>query len=239
MGAAQHWLGDQTSARQHTERFTSFIASDSTSRSAACPIMLWVGDLAAAEQYIAMLLDHSARLALSSWGTLGRIFQNLCVVMRGDPGHGLRQLRAGLDEFVAMSDSVSLMFLNELAVGFARAGQVTEGLAATEQAMERAERTGARSQFPESLRIRGELLLLQDATGAAAEAHFRQALDWAGRQGALSWELRAATSLTRLLRDQGRSADAKALLQPVYDRFTEGFETADLETAKALLDALE
>jgi predicted ATPase len=71
-----------------------------------------------------------------------------------------------------------------------------------------------------------------------AEDHFRQALDWARRQGALSWELRAATSLARLLRDQGRSADALALLQPVYDRFTEGFGTANLKTAKALLDTL-
>ena len=74
---------------------------------------------------------------------------------------------------------------------------------------------------------------------AAAEDHFRQALDWACRQGALSWELRAATSLARLLRGQGRPADATALLQPVYDRFTEGFDTADLKTAKALLDSLQ
>lgn len=60
-------------------------------------------------------------------------------------------------------------------------------------------------------------------------------LDWARRQGTQSWELRAATSLARLLRDQGRSADGVALLQPVYDRFTEGFDTADLKSAKALL----
>jgi predicted ATPase len=73
---------------------------------------------------------------------------------------------------------------------------------------------------------------------AAAEDHFRQALDWAQRQGALSWELRAATSLARLLSDQGSSADAIALLQPVYDRFTEGFATADLKAAKALIDDL-
>ena len=86
-----------------------------------------------------------------------------------------------------------------------------------------------------------ELLLLQAADGAAAAAedHFRQALDWARRQGALSWELRAATSLARLWYDQGRPTEAMALLQPVYDRFTEGFETADLKAAKALLDAPE
>jgi predicted ATPase len=208
---------------------------------AACPIMLWVGDLAAAEHYIAMLLEHSAMLALASWGTRGRIFQSLLVIMRGDADHGSRRLRAGFEEFVAMSAWTSMMHLNELAAGFSRAGQVAEGLAATERAMEQAEHTGARWQFPESLRIKGELLLLQAETGAAAaaETHFRKALDWARRQGAVALELRAATSCARLLRDHGRPADAKALLQPVYDRFTEGFETADLKAAKALLDALE
>jgi predicted ATPase len=90
------------------------------------------------------------------------------------------------------------------------------------------------------LSVEGELLLLQGTLGAAdaAESHFRQALDWARRQGGLSWELRAVTSLARLWHDQGRLIDATALLQPVYDRFTEGFATADLKSAKALLDDL-
>ena len=84
------------------------------------------------------------------------------------------------------------------------------------------------------------MLLLQAADGAAAaaEAHFRQALDWARQQGALSLELRSAMSLARLQRDRGRFADATALLQPVYGRFTEGFDTGDLKAAKALLDTL-
>ena len=95
--------------------------------------------------------------------------------------------------------------------------------------------------FAELLRLKGELLLLRGGSSAAATAedHFRQALDWARRQGALSWELRAATSLAQLLRDQGRPADAMALLQPVYNRFTEGFDTVDLQAAKALIDALQ
>jgi predicted ATPase len=66
----------------------------------------------------------------------------------------------------------------------------------------------------------------------------RQALDCARQQGALSWELRAATSAARLLRDQGRRGDAVAILEPVYGKFTEGFETADLKSARALLDSL-
>jgi predicted ATPase len=150
-------------------------------------------------------------------------------------------LRVDFDKLGAMPEWIGSMFLNELAAAFARAGQIAEGLAAAEQAIERAERTKARWLFPESLRIRGELLLSQAATGAAAvaEKHFRQALDWARRQGALSLELRAATSLARLLHDHVRIADAKAVLQPVYDRFTEGFDTADLREAKALLEALD
>ena len=76
------------------------------------------------------------------------------------------------------------------------------------------------------------------AVDETSEALFRQALDEARQQGALSWELRAATSLARLLRDQGRHADAIACLRPVYDRFTEGFETADLIAAKELLEVL-
>jgi predicted ATPase len=108
------------------------------------------------------------------------------------------------------------------------------------EAIERPEQTEERWLIAELLRLKGELLLLQGIHGAAMEpeGHFRQALDWARRQGALSWELRAATSLARLLRDQGRPAEAMALLGPVYDRFTEGFDTADLKTAKALLDTL-
>jgi hypothetical protein len=207
---------------------------------AACPIMLWVGDLAASEQYIAMLADYSARYALPLWSTLSRAFQALLLIRQGDFGSGLGLLRVDWDNFGARPGWIALMFLNELAAGFAGAGQIAEGLAAAEQAIARAERTEVRWAFPESLRIKGELLLLQGATGAenAAEDHFRQALDWARRQGALSWELRAATSLARLWYKQNRSAEASALLQPIYDRFTEGFDTSDLRSARTLLEAL-
>ena len=93
---------------------------------------------------------------------------------------------------------------------------------------------------PELLRLKGEILLLQSIPAAAETAAdlFWRALHWARRQGALSWELRAATSLAQLWRDQGRSADATGVLQLVYDRFAEGLDTADLRAARALLDTL-
>jgi hypothetical protein len=78
----------------------------------------------------------------------------------------------------------------------------------------------------------------KDAPGAAmaAEEHFLQSLDWARRQGALSWELRTSASLARLQHDHGRGVEARSLLQSVYDRFTEGFDTPDLKEAKAILE---
>jgi hypothetical protein len=209
---------------------------------AACPIAFWVADLAAAEHYVGMLLDHSTRHGLTLSHAVGRSHRGVLVVKRGDVIAGLGLLRAGLDDFGKERFTAGcLAFLAEMAEALGHAGEIADGLAVAEGAIAPSEQTGGRWAIAELLRIKGELLRLQGAQGAAAAAedHFRQALGWARRQDALSWELRAAMSLARLLHDQGRSADAWALLQPVYDRFTEGFDTADLKAAKALLDTLQ
>jgi predicted ATPase/DNA-binding winged helix-turn-helix (wHTH) protein len=206
----------------------------------ACPIALLTGDLEAAERSVTMLHDHAERSGLGFWQADARCFEGVLLLRRGDVVQGLDILRNALDEFSgAMSHTRYDAFLAELAEAHGRLGDALRGLAVLDRALDRSERTGGRWYVPELLRIRGELLLLEGAAGAAvaAEDHYRRSLDCARSQGALSWELRAATSLARLLRDQGRSADATALLRPVYDRFTEGFGTSDLKTAKALLDA--
>jgi hypothetical protein len=199
---------------------------------AACPIALWVGDLAAAEHYVEMLLDHSARHTLARWRAFGRIYQGALVIQRGDLSSGLRLLRAAFAEPGA-AGSAARLFTFVMAEALGRAGQIADGIAA----IERSERSEECWAIAELLRIKGELLLLQGAPGAAAAAEhqFGQALDWARRQGGLSWELRAAMSLARLLRDQNRSTEAIALLVPIYNRFTEGFETDDLKAAKGLI----
>ena len=207
---------------------------------ATFPIALLVGDLAAAEHYVRVLIDYSTRHALGHWQAIGRCHQGALAIKRSDVVTGLRLLRAGLGELGEARSPVLRLIGFLMGEALSRAGQIVDGLAAVEEALAWTERSEERWAIAELLRSKGELLLLQGAPGAVAVAgeHFGEALEWARRQGALAWELRAGTSLARLLCDQGRSADAKALLQPVYDRFTEGFDTADLKAAKALLGAL-
>ena len=191
-----------------------------------------------AARYTGMLLDHSRKHSLPLWSEFGARFQRAVVLKGGDFDTGSRLLQAGPDEIAEPNVSFqSFTGLTELAEALAQAGRIAEGLAMVEAGLEQSE-GGWRT--PELLRLKGELFLLQSTPRAAetAEDLFRQALDGARRQEALSWELRAATSLARLLRDQGRPADAIACLQPIYDRFTEGFGTADLIAAKQLLDDL-
>ena len=207
----------------------------------ACPIALEVGDLAAATHYVGMLLDHSARHALVYWNAWGRSFEAELAARRGDAISGLQLLHAGFAELGDLA--VAPRFIppqGVLAEAFRRAGLAAEGLAAIDAALAWCERTEGRMSVAALLAIKGELVLLQGEAEAetAAEDHFRQSLDWARRQGAMSWELRAALSLARLRVRQGRADNARDILAPVYDRFTEGFETADLRAAKAVLDTL-
>jgi predicted ATPase/DNA-binding winged helix-turn-helix (wHTH) protein len=208
---------------------------------AACLIALWTGDLEAADHYAELLVEHSTRLALPAWQPAGQLYQAVILIRRGDVADGLPRLRAGFQtdgrQLYAWTHA---LFLGELAQALARAGLVDAALATAKQAVDRCERNEEHWLIAELLRACGELVLQRDAPGAAliADDYFRQSLDWAHRQGAVSWELRAATSLARLLRDQGRPADAAACLQPIFDRFTEGFATADLIAAKQLLSDL-
>jgi predicted ATPase len=205
---------------------------------AACPIALWIGDFALADRNVNILLDQARRYTLPLWRELARMFGALLAVSRGDVG-GLRLLRTVFDELGESLPPLSYVkFQSDIAEALGRARQIADGLAVAEQAIERCEQTNERWLFPELLRIKGDLMLRKESDTANAEDCFREAIDWARRQGALSWELRAATSLARLLRDQRRGGEAIAIIKPVYNRFTEGFGTTDLANAKALIDDL-
>jgi predicted ATPase/DNA-binding winged helix-turn-helix (wHTH) protein len=208
---------------------------------AACPTAFFVGDLAETDRLVTMLIEHSERYALTVWQSWGLCWKGALLIKRGELVTGLPLLGAALQELRKTGYVLRYTgFLGVLAEGLGKAGQVAQGQLTITDALARSERDQGHWCLPELLRIRGELCLLEGMSGAsaAAEDHFRRAMDWARQQQALSWELRAAMSLAGLWRAQARREEARALLAPVYDRFTEGFTTTDLKTAKALIDDL-
>jgi predicted ATPase len=174
------------------------------------------------------------------WGPLGRCLKGALLLARGDVV-GLALLRAALDWLrEAGFGYYDTIFLGTLAQGMAAAGRTVEARMAIDEALERCDRNEGRWCLPELLRIKGELFRLDGSANAikTAEDHFMQALEWARRQEALSWELRAATSLAQLWHGHGKTAEAEQLLSSVYNRFSEGFETGDLRVARALITEL-
>jgi len=166
----------------------------------------------------------------------GLILQGWARAQRGENG-GARMIRQGLA--VAELHSYRPIFLGMLAETLGLSGEIEEGLAVLAEAFELAEASGARGNEAELDRLRGDLLSRLPAPNwSEIEVSYRTALEIARKQGTRGFELRAATSLARLRRDQGRRAEARDLLAPIYGWFTEGFDTADLKEAKALLEEL-
>ena len=149
-------------------------------------------------------------------------------------------MQQGLAAFRAMgTELVRTGFLPMLATAYAKVGQVEEGLSVVAEALAFVDKTGERRAQAGLYVLKGWLLLARSGENQAeAEACFRQALDVARRQSAKSVELRAATSLARLWQKQGKKAEARQMLAEIYNWFTEGLDTKDLQEAKALLAQL-
>jgi predicted ATPase len=169
----------------------------------------------------------------------GAIFRGWVKAKNADVTEGLSLLRAGSSAYCSTGATVWMpLYIALLAGACEIAGQIEEGAARLDQAVQLVERTGERWFAAELDRQRGRLLLRQGHPQAAEEL-YRKALIIAQEQEAKLWELRAATSLARLWHDQGRRAAARDLLAPVYGWFSEGFAIPDLKETKALLDELE
>jgi predicted ATPase/DNA-binding winged helix-turn-helix (wHTH) protein len=208
---------------------------------AACPVGLLVGDLARVERFVDMLLEFSGRNGLDFWQAYGRCFKGVLLVKSGDAIAGLTLLEVGLAELRDIQYGVYyIVFLSEFAEATARANKLEQGLAAIDEAIERSERDEGHWYTAELLRIKGVLVLDSGASNAVAQAetYFLESLKVARKQQTLSWELRTATSLARLWREERRGTEARELILPIYDRFTEGFDTADMRAAKAFLGDL-
>ena len=210
--------------------------------------MLWVsllveqgrGDPAGVQAQARDLIELCQREDIGFWLGGGRILHGWALAELGQPAAGLAAIQQGLSDCEGGGAAlIKPYYLALRAEALVRGGAVDAALEVITEALAVVQRTGERWYEAELFRLRGELRWQRGTTEiATVETGLRQALALARRRRTRALELRAAASLARLWRDQGRRRDAHALLAPVHARFTEGFATADLQRARALLDEL-
>lgn len=189
------------------------------------------------EEYVKFTVKHR----LVSHRRWGQVALAMAFVGLGRLEEGVRQLREGIEDRRSAREVVmGPSHLGVLAEGLKAVGRLDEAVEVIAEALTLTEQTNERWSEPELHRLKGELLLGRGGTGDNDEHEtcFLKSLDIARDQGARWWELRTSVSLARLWRDQGKRHEARNLLAPIYDWFTEGFDTADLTDAKALLEEL-
>jgi predicted ATPase/DNA-binding winged helix-turn-helix (wHTH) protein len=204
---------------------------------AACPVAALAGDQDAGTEFVSMLIDRAERHSFGAWLAHGRELQSMLYTRPRDTAGRAPLPEPALDRLREVRfDMAHLAILKDVADG---AGDRAEAcLSTVSEILDRAHRNEERWCIPELLRIKAELLVSMRTPDALADAMhaLHESLRLAREQHALSWELRSATSLAGLWHAHGRAAEAYQLLSPVYARFTEGFATADLRAAAALID---
>jgi predicted ATPase len=177
---------------------------------------------------------------ISYWFAWGPILQGWTLIAQGQGDEGIKQILLGLAAYSATGAEIARpLFLVILADAYRREGKVSEGLACVTEGLDRAHNTWDRFCEPELHRLKGELILaMSPHDRTEAEACFRKALDISRQRKAKSFELRAATSLSRLLQGCGKDLEARELLAEAYGWFTEGLDSRDLKDARAMLDRM-
>jgi hypothetical protein len=204
------------------------------------PMALNVGDLEAAEATLKVLQEHVAKHGLLIFDAMARCLQGTLLLKRKDPA-GLPILSSALDKM--QREHIGLrysMYVGAYATGLLSFGRHREARETIEMALQWADAHKELWYMPELLRIKGEIQEADNTfdTHGVSERLYLDAMAVAREQGALSLALRAATSLARLKHRLGKADEAETLLLSVYEQFAEGFETADLEAAHALLDCI-
>ena len=174
------------------------------------------------------------------WRALGTVNHGCILALTGKAEDAVHIISSGIAAWRSTAATMFLpMWLTHLAAAYADLGQLDDALRCIGDAKSAVETTGERWCEAEVYRVTGEIALTAPKRDALkAGTHFERALAVARTQQAKSWELRAAMSMARLWRSQGKVRQARELLAPVYGRFTEGFDTRDLKEAKALRDEL-
>ena len=198
------------------------------------------GNYTTANGEAAELVALAGEKGAALWKAFGMMNQGWVLARTGNASDAIKMLTSGITAYRSTGSTLFLPFyLSYLAQARAELGQFDDARRCIGEAMTAAETTKERWCEAEVNRVAGEIALLSPERDAAkAEGYFEPALSVARAQQAKSWELRAAMSMARLWRDQGKGKEARDLLAPIYGWFTEGFDTLDLKEAKVLLDEL-
>ena len=173
------------------------------------------------------------------WSALGSTYHGIAQAALGRTAEGIAETLAGIDSYRATGSALGgAAVIVGLVSSYLKAGLTDEAIKTADQALRALEQTGARMSEAELYRLKGEALLHAGSSDAQAQACLERAITIAREQEAKGWELRATTSLARLLAQQGRRDAARTMMADIYNWFTEGFDTADLKDATALLDQL-
>jgi predicted ATPase/DNA-binding winged helix-turn-helix (wHTH) protein len=197
-------------------------------------VFVWCGDLQKAQELIERLINYATRYALTAYIGPGLGLKGDLLLRSGDAATAVTFLRRAIEiSKEEKNDGQVRTFTTGLAAGLAALGQYGAALTAIDEAISMANANGNSFYFPEVLRIKGDILAaMPRSDGLEAEAWLLRSLNQARFQADLSWELRTAMSLAKLMSKQGRLEQGRTLLADVYGRFSEGFATADLQKAR-------
>jgi predicted ATPase len=196
-------------------------------------------DAQGAQELAEACIRLSTEMGFPYWLTLATTLRGWALIEQGQAEEGLAHVRQGMAGHQATGNELALPTqLIMLAMGHAGVGQVDEALARLDEAMAIVRRNDEVFHEAEIHRLKGEFLQTKGADTGEAKTCFRRAIEVARGQNAKSWELRATTSLCRLLQAQGKREEARQMLAEIYAWFSEGFDTADLKEAKALLEEM-
>jgi predicted ATPase len=222
---------DEVASRDHPVPICISLAYAST-------FFLWTGDLPRVSDLIERLIAHAGRHSLAPYRALAIALKGEVAIARDEPEAGLDLLRGALETLRAQQYNLQITgFIGAFSEGLRKTGQFEEALFTINGAIAHATNSGVQLYLPELLRIKSQILAAQN-DGESAMNCVAEALAVARAQSALAWELRSTTAVARMLSEVGQRDQARHTLALVYDRFTEGFETADLKMARALLEDL-
>jgi predicted ATPase len=201
-------------------------------------VFIWAGDMPRAKHHVDRYIAHAETFAMGPNLTVARGIGAALAILRGDVKEGVENLQRCLEKLHPETYELHTELHLALIQGFIAMGRGPEALRLADDSIARVEENGDFCFMPELLRLKGKALLAMPKRGDDGEACYQRSLELSRRQGATAWELRTSIDLASVRADQGRSDEARTLLQPVFSRFLEGSDTADVRAAQDLLAAV-